>query len=190
MILAMPNRRVPAKCTRAALALLAVGLVAGGSPAVANASNYAAGSPGVPTPSNDAAGSPGVSAPSPAAGGRPGVPNASNGGFGKPGVGTASDDDSDDTNPHPRSHRYADAVGSELTLPPVRPQAEPSIVGIPVPEGSDGSAAGMPGAAGGGGTPAPSMPIVMPGVQTAAPQGGQSASPAAPARPIVPVAPR
>jgi len=177
MILAMPGSRVPAKSARAALALLAVGLVAVGSPAVANASNDAAGSPGVPTPS-------------PAAGGGPSIPNASNGGFGKPGVANASDDDSDDTNPHPKSHRYADAVGSELTLPPVRPQAEPSAFGITVPEGTVGSAAGMPGTGGGGGIPAPSMPIVMPAGKTAAPQGRQSTRPAVPARPIVPVAPR
>jgi hypothetical protein len=159
----MPARIVPAKQAGAAVALLAVSLAAIGSPAAANASNDAVGSPG--------------------------VPNAGNGGPGKPGVGNASDDDSD-TNPHPKSHRYADAVGSELTLPLARPQALPSLFGTTVPEGTDGSAAGVPGAGGDGGMLAPSKPIVMPAGQTAAPQGGQSMSPAVPASPIVPVAPQ
>jgi hypothetical protein len=162
---------------RAAVALLAVGLVAVGSPGVANASNDAVGSPGVPNGSNDAVGS-------------PGVPNAGNGGIGKPGVGNASDDDSDDTNPHPKSHRYVDAVGNELMSPLVRPQAEPSLFGTTVPEGTDGSAASVPGAGGGGGILAPSMPIVMPVGQTAAPRGGQSMSPPVPASPVVPVTPQ
>ncbi|HWS92627.1 MAG TPA: hypothetical protein VN255_00085 [Mycobacterium sp.] len=173
----MPARIVPAQQVRAVVALLAVSLAAIGSPAAANASNDAAGSSGVPNPSNDAVGS-------------PGLPSPSNGGPGKPGVGNASDDDSDDTNPHPKSHRYADAVGSELTLPLAGPQALPSLFGTTVPEGTDGSAAGMPGAGGDGGMLAPSKPIVMPAGQTAAPQGGQSTSPAVPASPIVPVAPR
>jgi hypothetical protein len=171
----MPARIVPAQQVRAAVALLAVSLAAIGSPAAANASNDAVGSSGVPN--NDAVGS-------------PGVPNASNGGPGKPGVGNASDDDSDDTNPHPKSHRYADAVGSELTLPLAWPQALPSLFGTTVPEGTDGSAAGMPGAGGDGWMLAPSKPIVMPAGQTPAPQGGQSTSPAVPASPIVPVAPQ
>jgi hypothetical protein len=186
----MPARIVPAKQVRAAVALLAVGLAAVGSPAIANANNDAVGSPGVPNPSNDAGGSPGVPNPSNGGLGKPGVPNASNGGLGKPGVGNASDDDSDDTNPHPKSHRYADAVGSELTLPLARPQALPSLFGTTVSEGTDGSAAGMPGAGGGGGMLAPSKPIVMPAGQTAAPQGGQSTSSTVPASPIVPVAPQ
>ena len=120
--------------------------------------------------------------------GPPGVPNGNNGGFGQPGVANASDDDSDDTNPHPKGHRYADAVGSELTLPLVRPQAEPSHSGSTVPQGIDGSAAGMPGIGGGGGMLAPSKPIVMPPGQAPAPLGVQSTSPAVPASPIVPVA--
>src|SRR5271166_1152733 len=78
--------------------------------------------------------------------GSPGVSNASNGGLGEPSVGNTTDDDSDDTNPHPKSHRYADAGGSKLTLPLVRPQAKPSLFGTTVPEGTDGSAAGTPGA--------------------------------------------
>jgi hypothetical protein len=151
------------------------GLAVVGSPRIANASNDAAGSPGVPNMSNDAAGS-------------PSLPSASNGGFGKPGVAHASDDDSDDANPHSKRHRYADAVGSELT--PGLPQAEPSVLGTTVPEGTDGRAAGMPGARGGGGMPAPSIPIVMPVGQTAAPQGGRSRGPAVPASPIVSVAPQ
>jgi hypothetical protein len=157
-------KRVPAA------ALLAVGLIAVGSPAVANASNDAVGAPGVPGASNDAVGA-------------PGVPGGSKGGLGKQGGVDASDDDSDDTNPHPKSHRYADAVGSELTLPRVRPQAE--LLG-----GVDASAAGMPGAGGGDRVLPPSMPIVMPVGQTAAPQGGQSMRPVVPTSPIVPVAPQ
>ena len=173
----MPARRAPAKHVQVAVPLLAVGLIGVGSPGVANASNDAVGSPGVPSASSDAFGP-------------PGVPHAGNGGFGQPGVANASDDDSDNTNPHPDSHRYADAVGSELTLPLVRPQAEPSLSGVTVAERTAGSAVGMPGTGGGGGMPAPSKPIVMPAGQTAAPQGAQSTNLAVPASPIVPVAPR
>jgi hypothetical protein len=185
----MPARRAPAKRILVAVPLLAVGLVAISSPGVANASNDAVGSPGAPSASNDAVGSPGVPNMSNDAVGPPGVPNGNNGGFGQPGVANASDDDSDDTNPHPKSHRYADAVGSELTLPLVRSQAEPSHSGSTVPQGIDGSAAGMPGIGGGGRMPA-SKPIVMPPGQAAAQLGVQSTSPAVPASPIVPVAPQ
>jgi hypothetical protein len=171
----MSPRIAAANNVRAAVALLAVGLAAIGSPGVANATNDAAGSPGVPNASSEA-------------GGSPSLPSGSNGGFGKPGVASASDDDSDDNSLHPKCYRYADAVGSELT--PGLPQAEPSVLGTAVPVCTDGSVAGLAGAGGAGGMPAPSTPIVMPVGQTAAPQGGQSRGPAVPASPIVSVTPQ
>jgi hypothetical protein len=132
------------------------------------------GSPGVPSASN------GPSAPD--------IPSTNNGGPSTSGVANVTDDDSDNSNLHPKNYRYADAVGSELT--PGLPQTEPSVVGTTVPEGNSGNAAGMPGAGGGGGMPAPAMPIVMPVGQMAAPQGGQSRGPAVPASPIISATPQ